>query len=49
MKRGRAAWRPCPDRLDLKLPANGAELAFRTVNLAGVTGPEHRVVVAPAG
>jgi hypothetical protein len=49
MKRGRGAWRPCPDRLDLKLPANGIELTFRTVNLAGVTGPEHRVVIAPAG
>ena len=49
MKRGRGAWRPCADRLDLKLPANGIELTFRTVNLAGVTGPEHRVVIAPAG
>jgi len=47
VRRGRGEWRDCSDRLGLKLPASGLGLAFRAVNLAGVTGPEHRIEIRP--
>lgn len=48
VRRRRGAWRSCPDRLSLGLGRSGLDFAFRSVNLAGVTGPEHRVLVEPA-
>jgi hypothetical protein len=47
MKRDQGSWQDCPDHLDLELAASGVEATFRSVNLAGVIGPEHRVQVVP--
>lgn len=44
---GTAAWEACADRLALDVPAEGLRLEFRTENLAGVTGPEHRIAIEP--
>ena len=48
MRRGRGQWLDCADRLDLKLGEKGLDLTFRATNIAGVTGPEHRVRIVPA-
>jgi len=47
VRRGEGAWRDCGDRLDLRLGSGGLGLTFRSVNLAGVTGPEHRIEIRP--
>ena len=49
VRRGGGGWKPCGERLELKLGKRGASLAFRAVNLAGVKGPEHRVEIVPNG
>jgi hypothetical protein len=38
-------WKSIPDTIGLNLTLNRYELLFRTVNLAGVTGPEHKIVI----
>ena len=38
-------WVPSDTILNLKLKKKKNEFLFRTINLAGVTGPEHRVVI----
>jgi hypothetical protein len=38
-------WKSVGNKLDLKLEKNKYELTFRVANLAGVTGPEHRIVI----
>lgn len=46
VKAGDGSWADCEEQVDL--PIAGSELnrfAFRTVNLFGVTGPEHRVEI----
>lgn len=42
---GDGPWTDCGDRLDLAIPPDGLRLAFRAVNLAGVAGPAHQVVI----
>lgn len=39
-------WRAISNTVSLKLKNNRNEFVFRTVNLADVAGPEHRVVIA---
>lgn len=46
-RNGAGAWEPCSDRLELDIPADGLRLEFRSENLAGVTGPSHRVTLEP--
>ena len=38
-------WQAVADTLKLKLKKNKYELIFRTVNLANVTGPEHKIIL----
>jgi hypothetical protein len=38
-------WTATTEKLDYELHGNGAELFFRTRNLAGITGPEHRIII----
>jgi len=38
-------WTPYSEKLDLKLEKSRYDLYFRVVNLAGVTGPEHRIKI----
>jgi hypothetical protein len=38
-------WKIIGNKVDLKLEKNKYELFFRVVNLAGVAGPEHRIVI----
>lgn len=38
-------WLKVDKKLDLELRQQKYEMAFRTVNLAGVTGPEHRITI----
>ena len=38
-------WKSVGNKLDLKLEKNKYELTFRVVNIAGVTGPEHRILI----
>ncbi len=38
-------WKDVSNTLSLKLKNNRNEFVFRTVNLAGVNGPEHKVVI----
>jgi len=38
-------WTDVPDNVKLKLTKDKNELIFRSVNLAGVTGPEHRLII----
>ena len=39
------SWRQVPSSVDVDLKDDGAVILFRAVNLAGVAGPEHRVVL----
>ncbi|HEU5147320.1 MAG TPA: hypothetical protein VFT90_11425 [Chryseosolibacter sp.] len=41
-----SSWTDVPASLDLQVDGNELQLFFRTVNLAGVTGPEHRIALA---
>ncbi|MEW5802490.1 MAG: transglutaminase-like domain-containing protein [bacterium] len=45
MKIAEGDWQSCSDSLDLPLQGQTNRFTFRTVNLFGVTGPEHRVEV----
>jgi hypothetical protein len=47
LRRERGDWRACKDRLSLPLSKSGLAVAFRSVNLAGVPGPEHRLEIRP--
>jgi len=38
-------WKKVDKQIDIKLKKKKYELVFRIMNLAGVTGPEHRVVI----
>lgn len=38
-------WKPVPAGIDLPLKGKRIEWSFRTVNRAGVIGPEHRIVI----
>ena len=41
------AWRDCGEQFELSLDSGGRkDLVFRTINLFGVTGPEHKVEIA---
>jgi len=45
MKISKGDWRNCDESLDLPLQKQLNRFAFRTVNLFGVTGPEHRLEI----
>ncbi len=38
-------WKDIPGTIETKLKLDKNEMVFRTVNLAGVTGPEHKVII----
>ena len=38
-------WTDVPDNVKLKLTKDKNEFIFRSVNLAGVTGPEHKLII----
>jgi hypothetical protein len=38
-------WKDIPSTIETKLKLDKNEMVFRTVNLAGVTGPEHKVII----
>ncbi len=40
-----ADWHTVADTMNLKMDKNKYELVFRTVNLANVTGPEHKIII----
>jgi hypothetical protein len=40
-----AAWNKVDERFDLKLKEKKYKLIFRSVNLANVTGPEHKIII----
>lgn len=42
------SWSDVSDSLQTELKQDNNEFIFRTVNLAGVTGPEHKVIIAAA-
>ena len=39
------AWKNIPDSVDLPLTSDRNELTFRVVNSAGITGPEHKIII----
>ncbi|NOY96705.1 MAG: hypothetical protein GXO81_10110 [Chlorobi bacterium] len=39
------AWEKVSDKVEINLKDKKYDLVFRTMNLAGVTGPEHKVVI----
>ena len=45
MKTGDGAWTDCGEQVQLPLAQKSNPFTFRTVNLFGVTGPEHRVQI----
>jgi hypothetical protein len=50
MKRGsESSWRKVPSTIEVDLSGDREELVFRAVNLAGVSGPEHKIVIALEG
>jgi hypothetical protein len=50
MKRAsESSWQEVPSTVEVDLSGDGEILVFRAVNLAGVSGPEHKVVVALEG
>jgi hypothetical protein len=38
-------WKDVPNVSEVELKNDKNEILFRTVNLAGVTGPEHKVII----
>ena len=40
------SWQSIADLVNVQLTKDKNEFIFRTVNLAGVTGPEHKVAIA---
>ncbi len=47
VRKGSGKWKPCAEVVKTKLGKRGASLTFRSVNLASVRGPEHRVEIVP--
>jgi hypothetical protein len=45
VKRGEGLWVDCEERVVLPLKRELNEISFRTVNLFGVTGPEHNIKI----
>ena len=39
-------WKDCLDIVEMKIPDNGVRLFFRAMNVAGVSGPEHKITIA---
>jgi hypothetical protein len=39
------SWKKADEKLNLELTSKKHELAFRTLNLAGVSGPEHTIII----
>jgi len=39
-------WEKVDDLVSIKLSKKQHEMYFRTVNLLGVTGPEHKIVIS---
>ncbi len=46
-RRQHGPWRACADRIRLPLGKPGLAVSLRSVNLAGVSGPEHRLEIRP--
>jgi hypothetical protein len=46
VRNGTEEWKDIPAETQLPLSGDMNTFMFRTVNLAGVTGPEHTVVIA---
>jgi hypothetical protein len=47
MKKGDSGnWQAVDESFSMELKRKRHELTFRTMNLAGVTGPEHRIVIS---
>ena len=40
-----SGWKDVSNNLEIELKKNLNEMLFRTVNLAGVTGPEHKIII----
>jgi len=38
-------WKDVSNTVETKLEKDKNEIAFRVVNLAGVTGPEHKIIL----
>jgi len=38
-------WKPVTEKFDMELKKKEYELVFRTVNLADINGPEHRIII----
>jgi len=38
-------WKDISNSLEMELKKDKNEMIFRTVNLAGVTGPEHKIII----
>lgn len=47
LREGTGEWRDCGDVVELAIPADGIDLALRTINLAAVAGPPHRIQIRP--
>jgi hypothetical protein len=41
-----AAWKDVSKNLEIELKKDTNELLFRTINIAGVAGPEHKIIIA---
>lgn len=39
-------WQEVPSRVEIEITRDNEEFTFRTINLAGVAGPEHTIVIA---
>lgn len=39
-------WKDVADSLDIELKKESNEMIFRAVNIAGVAGPEHKIIIA---
>lgn len=46
MKLGKGAWQNVQKQVTIQLQGDTTEIAFRSLNLADVTGPEHIVLIA---
>ena len=46
MKMPEGDWKGVPNVVEVELKKDRNEMIFRTINLAGVTGPEHKIIIA---
>lgn len=46
MRKSKGEWEEVPATVEVAVAREGEVLLFRTVNLAGVTGPEHKIVIS---